>query len=526
MDQSWLYRFVMILHPTEDRLLGTGFRLSESRALTAFHVVKGHEAPRVADVKKGNEAEEEAWIARPAEVVWPPSEATESMKSLDVALLKTEIADQIEPWTRFQTTRLGQETSWLSYGYPRSSVKPSDRKVLKGTASEMLNGEQRFGITVREGLADSVEAWKGISGSPIVLDTGDPARRILLGVLRSAPEDFGVSRCDGVPMPALWAAEGFQQALALPEATRADPEVFIELVSREMEGLDPSHLGIYHRSWGQEAPTEASLARAICKGTPPHETANALEKAGRDLFAAGEVHQARRLVEFALVAMVASLACHHPTDLPGRESVDVPLPCRTPFAAELLTAAIDVKGASFGPPPDAAHPPPALFSASAHQFEAGLDPTGAQATIDLANDLTGRLGAHLTTSSSGDGDEVLSKLVQFATRSIPGRPIAFDRSKEAEFQQGESTEDCRKFFFEVVGEFIERVAKDGRRAYFVGDPKDSRHEKIFEGLRKALPGLRLAALSENHRSSKEEREINGALQSLLKSYYEIQEKTL
>jgi S1-C subfamily serine protease len=138
---------------------GTGFAVSESHILTAYHTVSGKEA---------------LWVG-PVEGKWAKAQLIKSSTELDLALLSAEIHAKPLSIANWDDVPIGVEAFVI--GYPQPTIQGLSKKITQGIVNGTRSDKESSPWSKLFQL--SAEVNKGNSGGPVVAADGSVIGMVL-----------------------------------------------------------------------------------------------------------------------------------------------------------------------------------------------------------------------------------------------------------------------------------------------------------------------------------------------------------
>lgn len=478
-------RCVRIIDSATRKALGSGFRLSARKVLTARHVIADRSGFLVLD------REFDDWISSPAAVCWrQEDEPPAGQSSLDIALLSTEPVDGLEPWSRFldHLPVDGEETICHVIGYPGGGLAPEQRETVTVSAYFYPDLKDRVQLKPHGGEPDGLEDWRGLSGSPML--SRDSTH--LAGVLSSRHTNFSNRKLFAVPMATLYRIPDFRAELETPDLqSRVQP-----LLDRGIELLEgglKDELAMHNDHWKRlcEKGGAKELSKVICFETDLEEQSMALLKALESAVQDGRGEAARRIYEFLRVSLPAAVLQRFDAVPPDSEVAEIRIPAATKILVEIAMAGIDGRPLwvrePIGPTThDVPHP---VLNVSLPE-ETSIDPQGIQKSKDLVDRLASDLGARNLQGFPGKGvGRALDFIIRLAAcQVLPNQDTFFPASHLDDFKSGgkSSPEELRTEVSTIVDEQLAIEAELKRRCYIVVDQGD---EEFMREVRRRLPHL-------------------------------------
>ncbi len=443
--------FVRIVAWLDDgrQSVGTGYRLSRNRVLTARHVVEG-----ATEITVQLDGEDGSLETAGASVLW-------NDPGLDVAVLDCE-PRSAAPTAFAQLARgpLARSARWQSRGcaraVPEGHCIGDSMAALAGTAHELEAHQRRLELTV-EAPPMSVEDWSGISGAPVFVDAW------IYGVVVSAPPEFK-ERLYATPMHRLLAEEGFAEAVGLAKTAKWAP-LLTEI--RRLLSADPTAaraIAEQKRPWRQAFAESIEGFATSLERSSLEEVLRATHNAHRSFVTEGSAAPARtveQLLENIIPALYDRQLVDRLAGDPG--GVMLRIPVATSTLAEIVMSAVDARPYRFRPLPDSTSFPDPVARV-ANIPEKGIDYDGLRAFQEFVDHLARQFVAE---EDRHDARRRLEELQRY--------------ERLAQLVDGELT--------------WQATDGGGLRFYFLFDSDFAEeHRPFLERLRRSLPALRLLEL--------------------------------
>lgn len=517
-----LSRVVAIAAAKDSELLGSGFRLSARRVLTARHVVGDRQQVYVFDPAGAKWAEPLV-----ATVVWPPEGLA---TGLDAVLLETPPVVDVNPWAAFLEEGLGAATAFEAYGYPDAWHNPAQRKLVKGNAGAFASGDKIFELTIKAGYPSSVKGWDGVSGTAILCRLAGSSAWILAGLVKKGYYKYKGRSLQAVPLPALLAAPGFRAALE-----RLDPDerqrAYLRRVAEFLTPVLAEALAERNERWSEiwrESRDLERLARAICLESKAVDTAKGVLRTHDSLLGQGRRAEADQLWQLFWFAVPSAILNQGQTTLVGREATHLKLEGRTSVAAELKSAAVDGRRAQFNEPtgPAGRSLPRPVYEVPL-TLDRGIDPEGERGLKDLADSL----GVALAFDGMKPGNlddramwpAIQLGLYQFDKDLSVALPQPYQ--EQLGFHQLD-LEGRRQRYLNLINEHIGDLAETGARFFSLVDGSTPDGAELMRKLEQWLHQLRLVEVADPAEVSSGETQINRALlNSYLKRGQALEKKS-
>jgi hypothetical protein len=443
--------FVRVVAQSGDKeSVGTGYRLSRERVLTAHHVIVGASEVIVEmDRKDGTRHTAEA------SVLWKDEE-------LDAAVLGCTTREPVATaFTHLARGPLQRASEWASQGFagtvPEAQCLCDSMAALNGKAFALDAHQHRLELTV-EAAPKNVEHWSGISGAPVFIG------KWLYGIIRQAPTSFQ-ERLYATPTHLLFEQRDFIKALDLVAISKWKPllgEVRQLLVDDDTAARA---LAAQRQDW------QLAFADSGCEGLVTalergmvDEVLLALHKAHGTLAKAGPVRSAKtveKVLDLTIPVLYDRQLVYSPPGDAG--GVVLRIPVATPTVAEIAMASVDGRALRYRPVRDPKVMPEPLAQVP-KTLETGIDYKGSRAFKDFVD--------HLASQFL---DEEPRRLLQHLPEERRYDQLAGLVNDEIEWQAGDGG-ILRHYFL-----FDSRFAQD--------------HAPLLKRLRTSLPALRLLELT-------------------------------
>lgn len=487
MGSRLLQRYVRIVESGTEKALGSGFRLSARRVLTARHVVGECQQVTVLDL------ESRKWTPSAATVTWTwIGESRDDGIDLDVALLETAPVKSIEPWTKF-LNRLpvdGREEVCEIVGYPGGNLPPDRRETVTVSAHLYEDLKQYMQLTPHRGEATGLDGWKGLSGSPVLTKES----KILVGILTSKAKDYANRKLHGLPIATLCGLPEFREELEVPDhrhRVQALLERSTELLEKNGFGRE---LAAHHPRWGELCRGEfdpKELINTICFETDLEEQSMALIKALEAAIGSGRTDVARDVYEFSQMSLPAAVLQRFDSAPPDSDLMELRIPALTKIMVEVFMAGIDGRGLLLRPSVKSTtkdHPQPALNMSMPE--ETSIDVEGIQRSKDIEQRLIRDLGVENLQGYPDLGTgRTFDFIVKLAARKVLPGEDAFlieEDADEVTLETNQEKSQLRTEVTKIVNEQLAMQTELGRRCYVVVGQSDL---EFVEELRRRLPNL-------------------------------------
>ncbi len=502
-----LSRVVAIAAAKDRELLGSGFRLSARRVLTARHVVGDRPEVYVCDPAGAKWAEPLV-----ATAVWPPKGVT---TGLDAVLLETPPVVDVSPWAAFLDERLGAATEFEAYGYPDAWHNPAQRKALLGKAAAFGRGDQSFELVIEGGYPDEVDEWAGVSGAAILCRLAGSSGWTLAGLVKRGYYKYEGRSLQAVPLPALLAAPGFRAALE-----RLDPDerqrTYLRRVAEFLTPVLAEALAARNERWSEiwrESKDLERLARAVCLESKAVDTTKGVLRTHDSLLEQGRRAEADQLWQLFWFAVPSAILNQGQATLVGREATHLKLEGRTSVAAELKSAAVDGRRAQFNEPtgPAGRSLPRPVYEVPL-TLDRGIDPEGEQGLKDMAESLGVALAFDGMKPGSLDDLAMWPALLIGLCQFDKGLAVALPQPYREQFGFDQlDLEGRRQRYLDLINEHIEDLAETGARFFSLVDGSTPDGAELMRKLELWLHQLRLVEVADPAETSSGETQINRAL---------------
>lgn len=521
MDSYIESRCVRIAGPDPKTILGSGFRLSAERVVTAWHVVE-EDLDRlwVLDPEDGE------WDPVEASLIWPDISGGTRGVGYDVALLSTQARASVAPWAQFLETCTDDITPCRVVGFPDGEKVPEDRTTILADAVFYRDSNQGFQITPSGGTPRSIDHWAGISGSPVLDRTNRPR---LLGVLRGGLTEFEGRQLTAVPWPSLLPMAGFREQVQVDEAwSLAEPFLFV--MQSHINDDTASYLIAQHSPWKEtwqntaEQDRVARLARTLCLETDLEKLAEALANALDSAVQGEHWDSAGRLFETMRLALPAAYFAEWGGAAADKEDIEVPAIFSS--LIEVALAGVDGRPVYFQRFIDRSQEQvvrPTLRVALPE--EVGIDVSGRQRTDDLYATLSHKVRfsnikqseAQPSKKTSGHASaRVLDLIVQLASLyKKPGDKTPLFSSEDIrDFERlpGLEPQDWTEMIQDVVRDGLRQQAEQGQPFYCVSEAHSPAGKEFLRLIRDELPELRRVVPRGNKKAARREKRIAAAHQ--------------